>query len=212
MSTGRRFPAGAASHFRAVDIQGESVIGYAKKDCPDAFAVGGKVDHFAKVCQSFWLVAGLRAGERRAAAQGYQVTTGLIVSAMRHLDRVGEVADALVARQGSGVVGFDLAGPEAGFPASRHAAALARLRSAGVPLTLHAGEGDGGIRVAEHDAIGRTQQGLLPSPEGIHYPRQRLPGFYIHPKIWKFNSINFADKLFCKIVNTNFCYSFLIYA
>ncbi len=105
------------------------------------------------------MVAGLRAGQRQAAAQGYQVTTGLIVSAMRHLDRVGEVADAVVARRGSGVVGFDLAGPEAGFPASRHAAALARLRSAGVPLTLHAGEGDGPASVRDALDQGATRLG-----------------------------------------------------
>ena len=46
----------------------------------------------------------------------------------------------------------DLAGPEAGWPASRHAALLARVRDAGLGLTLHAGEAD--AAVAEEVAAG----------------------------------------------------------
>jgi adenosine deaminase len=41
------------------------------------------------------------------------------------------------------VVGFDLAGPEAGFPPTAHLDALQAARDGGLRLTIHAGEGDG---------------------------------------------------------------------
>jgi adenosine deaminase len=105
------------------------------------------------------ILDGLREGEREAADAGRPVSSGLIVSAMRHLDRVAEVAEVAIAGYGHGVVGFDLAGPEAGFPASMHADALGRLRAAGVPLTLHAGEGDGPASVRDALEQGATRLG-----------------------------------------------------
>ena len=57
------------------------------------------------------------------------------------------------------VIGFDLAGPEAGGPASRHAALLARVRTAGLGLTLHAGEADGGERVLQAVRLGAQRIG-----------------------------------------------------
>jgi adenosine deaminase len=68
--------------------------------------------------------------------------SGLIVCALRHerdaqIERAAELA---LRWHGRGVIAFDLAGPEAGWPATRHADLLARLCEAGLPLTLHAGE------------------------------------------------------------------------
>lgn len=48
-----------------------------------------------------------------------------------------------------GVVGFDLAGGEAGNPASRHKAAFDHALAHGLPCTCHAGEGDGASSVAD---------------------------------------------------------------
>jgi adenosine deaminase len=93
--------------------------------------------------------------------------SGLILCGMRHqlggeVDRTAELAIRYLGQaqrqggSGPGVVGFDLAGPEANFPPALHAAALARVRGAGVPITLHAGEADGAERVleaAEHGAV-----------------------------------------------------------
>lgn len=108
------------------------------------------------------IVVGLREGEREAAASGSVITSGLLVCAMRNLDQVGAAADAALRHLGSGVVGFDLAGPEAGFPASMHADVLARLRAGGVPLTLHAGEGDGptSVRDALEQGAARLGHGV----------------------------------------------------
>ena len=67
----------------------------------------------------------------------------VIACALRHLDDSELAARAAVRFKDDGVVGFDLAGPEAGFPPDAHMAAIKLVREAGLGLTLHAGEGDG---------------------------------------------------------------------
>jgi adenosine deaminase len=63
-----------------------------------------------------------------------------------------ELARLAVAYRRHGVVGFDLAGGEAGNPASRHAKAFEFARCHDMACTCHAGEGDGAasIRDAVH--------------------------------------------------------------
>ncbi len=93
--------------------------------------------------------------------------SGLIVCAMRHesdahIQRAADLAMACHAwpdTPGARVVGFDLAGPEAGGPATRHAALLARVQQAGLGLTLHAGEADAGQRVLEAVRLGASRIG-----------------------------------------------------
>jgi adenosine deaminase len=104
-----------------------------------------------------------------------ELRCGLIVCAMRHEPPAQtERAAALALRwRDRGVLGFDLAGAEAGFPAGVHAQALQLLRRAELPLTLHAGEADDGHRVLEAVAHGARRIGhgvriasLLDAPEG----------------------------------------------
>jgi adenosine deaminase len=87
--------------------------------------------------------------------------SGLIVCAMRnHGDEVIRRSVELALRwQGRGVVGFDLAGPERGWPATPHAALLRRVRDAGLGLTLHAGEADSAERVLDAARLGATRIG-----------------------------------------------------
>lgn len=103
--------------------------------------------------------AGIEAG--MAEANGQILVTQLL-TAMRHADRAQEVAELTVQNlhqgadafgQGSyGVVGFDIAGAEYGFPPSRFAPAFDYLAEKLVPVTVHAGEADGvaSIRDALH--------------------------------------------------------------
>ncbi len=88
-------------------------------------------------------------------------SSGLIVCAMRQLPpEETERAAALALRHaGQGVVGFDLAGPEFGFPAALHARALQQVRDGGLGLTLHAGEADAAPRVLEAARLGATRIG-----------------------------------------------------
>jgi len=71
------------------------------------------------------------------------VSTGLILCAMRQNTRQAAIADLALRYRHRGVVAFDLAGPEAGFPPSLFQNILRRLRLASFPVTLHAGEADG---------------------------------------------------------------------
>ena len=103
----------------------------------------------------------------RGLARG-PLPSGLIVCALRHesdaqIQRAADLAQRWFEQPASAgparVLGFDLAGPEAGWPATRHAALLARLRQAGLGLTLHAGEADAGLRVLEAVRLGAQRIG-----------------------------------------------------
>jgi len=106
------------------------------------------------------VVEALLAGLRRSA-----LPCGLIVCAMRHEPPEHTLRAArLAARHADrGVIGFDLAGAEAGHPPRDHAAAFAAARDAGLGLTCHAGEADVGTRVLEAASLGATRIG-----HGIH--------------------------------------------
>jgi adenosine deaminase len=62
---------------------------------------------------------------------------------MRHAARSSEIAELAVAYRDSGVVGFDIAGAEAGFPPTRHLDAFEYLRRENFHFTIHAGEAFG---------------------------------------------------------------------
>lgn len=87
--------------------------------------------------------AGIDEGIDIAAAAGKAIGVGQLISAMRHLDRGLEIAQLAVRHRGNGVVGFDIAGPEAGFLPSRFTEAFDYLAGELFPVTVHAGEADG---------------------------------------------------------------------
>ena len=66
-----------------------------------------------------------------------------IVCGLRHQDDTELAADAAIRFLDDGIVAFDLAGPERGFPPDDHLSAIGKVHRAGLGLTLHAGEGDG---------------------------------------------------------------------
>ncbi|MFG3094246.1 adenosine deaminase [Streptomyces sp. NPDC048202] len=86
---------------------------------------------------------GLAAGMAKAAAAGTPVRVGTLLCGMRMFDRVGEAAELAVTYRDAGVLGFDIAGAEDGFPPADHLAAFERLRAESVPFTIHAGEAYG---------------------------------------------------------------------
>ncbi|MFE7233154.1 adenosine deaminase [Streptomyces sp. NPDC002405] len=86
---------------------------------------------------------GLAAGMAKAAAQGTPVRVGTLLCGMRMFDRTREIADLAVAHRDAGVVGFDIAGAEDGFPPADHLDAFEHLRRESVPFTIHAGEAHG---------------------------------------------------------------------
>lgn len=86
------------------------------------------------------------------------VEVRLIVCALRHLDNADDAFAAAARFADAGVVAIDLAGPEDGFPAADHAAAIEVAREAGLGVTLHAGEAFGPPSIA--DALDQGAQRL----------------------------------------------------
>ncbi|MBT2321416.1 adenosine deaminase family protein [Variovorax paradoxus] len=101
-------------------------------------------------------VEALLAGLRRSP-----LPSGLILCAMReqHSAHSERVLGLALRYRDEGVVGFDLAGAEWGHPPSRHAAAFAMARDAGLPITCHAGEADAAERVLEAARLGARRIG-----------------------------------------------------
>jgi adenosine deaminase len=102
--------------------------------------------------------AGIDEGVREAAARGQIIRVGQLVTAMRHTDRWQEVAELAVAYRDAGVVGFDIAGPEDGFPPSRHAEVWRFLAENDVPVTIHAGEAAGVDSISQAVHLGQADR------------------------------------------------------
>jgi adenosine deaminase len=86
---------------------------------------------------------GFAHGMQTASERGQQIRIGALVTAMRHAARSREIAELAVAYRDRGVVGFDIAGAEAGFPPTRHLDAFEYLRRENAHFTIHAGEAFG---------------------------------------------------------------------
>ncbi|MEU3252705.1 adenosine deaminase [Streptomyces sp. NPDC006997] len=86
---------------------------------------------------------GFREGERRAQANGDRIRVGALLTAMRHAARALEIAELANRYRDLGVVGFDIAGAEAGYPPTRHLDAFEYLKRENNHFTIHAGEAFG---------------------------------------------------------------------
>ncbi|WP_029290469.1 adenosine deaminase [Cellulomonas sp. HZM] len=105
------------------------------------------------------VLGGFADGSAQASSNGSGVGSiriGTILSAMRQADRSLEIARLALDNRDVGVVGFDIAGPEEGFPPSLHAEAFALLRDNDFPATVHAGEAAGLGSVAEAVHVGHA--------------------------------------------------------
>ncbi|AYG04250.1 adenosine deaminase [Gryllotalpicola protaetiae] len=88
--------------------------------------------------------AGIDQAVAAVGAGGGFIRIGQLLSSLRqNPGQAGEIARLAVRHRDSGVVGFDTAGPEAGFPASTMRGAFDYLAAEWFPVTVHAGEADG---------------------------------------------------------------------
>ncbi|MCX5044470.1 adenosine deaminase [Aldersonia sp. NBC_00410] len=94
---------------------------------------------------------GFAQGISAAAARGRVIRIGCLLTAMRHAARSREIAELTVRFRDRGVVGFDIAGAEAGYPPSRHLDAFEYMRANNAHFTIHAGEAFGLPSI--HEAI-----------------------------------------------------------
>ncbi len=79
----------------------------------------------------------------REGSAGRGVTVYALLTAMRTAARSLEIAELAVRHRDRGVVGFDIAGAEAGSPPSRHLDAFQYVARENFHITIHAGEGFG---------------------------------------------------------------------
>jgi adenosine deaminase len=86
---------------------------------------------------------GFRIGSERAAVAGRPIVVRALVTAMRQAARSKEIAELAVRWRDAGVVGFDIAGPEAGYRPTRHLDAFEHIRHENFHITIHAGESFG---------------------------------------------------------------------
>jgi adenosine deaminase len=89
------------------------------------------------------VLAGFTEGTAQARAAGNPITMGALLTAMRHAARSMEIAELAVRYRDAGVVGFDIAGAEAGYPPTRHIDAFEYLQRENFHFTIHAGEAFG---------------------------------------------------------------------
>jgi len=88
------------------------------------------------------IVAAVLKGMERGR-KDFGIQSGLIICAMRNMNVSLEMAELAVDFRGRGVVGFDLAGEEGGYPPKKHIEAFHFLQRENFSITIHAGEGYG---------------------------------------------------------------------
>ena len=89
------------------------------------------------------VLAGFEQGTSEAGKNGHWIRVGVLLTAMRTATHSKQIAELAVEYRDRGVVGFDIAGAEAGFPPTRHLDAFEYLRRENAHFTIHAGEAFG---------------------------------------------------------------------
>jgi adenosine deaminase len=123
----------------ALDLAADGVVYAEVRYAPEQHLEGGlTLDQVVEAVD-----AGFRDGCAEAAAGGRVIRIGTLLTAMRHAARSQEIAELAVRFRDTGVVGFDIAGAEAGFPPTRHLDAFEYLQRENFHFTIHAGEAFG---------------------------------------------------------------------
>src|SRR5690606_18838671 len=111
------------------DLADDGVIYGEVRWAPEQHLAGGlSLDDAVEAVQQ-----GLEEGEDSADRAGHSIRVGQILSALRQSDRPLEIAELGLDRRDDGVVGFDIAGPEDGYPASDHREAFELLAANFMP-------------------------------------------------------------------------------
>src|ERR1700742_2697278 len=118
----------------AEDLAADGVVYAEVRFAPELHVAGGlSLDEVAEAVLE---------GFRRGSA-GRGITVYALLTAMRTAARSLETAELAVRHRDEGVVGFDIAGAEAGWPPSRHLDAFQYLQRENFHFTIHAGEAFG---------------------------------------------------------------------
>jgi adenosine deaminase len=123
----------------ALDLAADGVVYAEVRFAPEQHLAQGLV--LTEVVEA--VLDGFREGSAEAAAAGRPIRVGTLLTAMRHAARSMEIAELSVQYRDAGVVGFDIAGAEAGYPPTRHLDAFEYLQRENSHFTIHAGEAFG---------------------------------------------------------------------
>lgn len=122
-----------------IDLAADNVVYAEVRGAPELFTRKGlTMDQVIEAT-----VEGFNQGMAEVAHNGKKIRVEHILCALRQNHVSDEVAAKVVKYKGRGVVGFDIAGPEAGFPPTDHIKAFNYLRDSGAHYTIHAGEAFG---------------------------------------------------------------------
>jgi adenosine deaminase len=119
---------------QAEDLSGDGVVYFETRFAP--------IFHTRKQLTHQQIVSAVLKGLERGR-KDFGISSGLIICAMRNMDVSLEMAELAVDFRERGVVGFDLAGEEGGFPPKKHVDAFHYIQRQNFNITIHAGEGFG---------------------------------------------------------------------
>ncbi|MET8756574.1 adenosine deaminase [Lentzea sp. NPDC004782] len=121
------------------DLAADGVVYAEIRYAPELFVVKGlSLEQIVEAVQE-----GFRLGTARVAETGRKIRVGTLLCAMRQNEGWLRIAELAVRYRDLGVVGFDIAGPEAGFPPTRGLDTFEYLRQQNAHFTIHAGEAFG---------------------------------------------------------------------
>ncbi len=123
----------------ALDLARDGVVYAEVRGAPELFTEKGL--SLNEVIEA--TLEGYRAGEKEAAAEGFTIRVESLLCALRQNNVAQEIAEKAVEYRDKGVVGFDIAGPEDGFPPTNQLETFNYLRQEDAHFTIHAGEAYG---------------------------------------------------------------------